>query len=123
MEKQLDCIKAIPPSLRVLHIDATSDLVKLTKRQLDVYVDIDIKQILNYFCVLKNIHKNGKEKGSSALIGEMVTSKQDANEIECFLRTLRFNFCFCFPNEKFYFRLDCCRLFVGPNSRGIQCYK
>ena len=55
-------------------IDATSDQVKLTKRQLDVYVDIDIKQILNYFCVLKNIHKNGKEKGSSALIGEMVSS-------------------------------------------------
>jgi len=105
MEKQLDCIKAISPDLRVLHIDATSDLVKLTKRQLDVYIDIDFKQILNYFCVLKNIHKNKREKGSSVLVGEMVSSKQDTNEIECFLRTLRFNFCLCYPNDKFYFRL------------------
>jgi hypothetical protein len=105
MEKQLDCIKAIPPSSRILHIDATSELVTLTKRQLEVYVDIKMGAILNYFCVLKNMQKEKGQNGSTALIGEMVTSKQGTNEIECFLRTLRFNYSLCYPNDAFYFRL------------------
>ena len=38
---QLECIKALKPSKRMLYLDATSSLVSLNSKQINKYFDVD----------------------------------------------------------------------------------
>jgi hypothetical protein len=38
---QLECIKALKPSKRMLNLDATSSLVSLNSKQINKYFDVD----------------------------------------------------------------------------------
>ena len=46
-EKQLECINKILPKNRILHVDATGGLVKITKNMRDY------PQLLNYVLLMK----------------------------------------------------------------------
>ena len=46
-EKQLECINKIYPKNRILHVDATGGLVKITKNMRDY------PQLLNYVLLMK----------------------------------------------------------------------
>jgi hypothetical protein len=86
-ETQLLCLKNIPYQHRVIHIDATGQLVRIPRH------DASYKRLLNYFILLKDLReiKNCKigTKTKSALISEMVSSEHDSYRITDFLNHLK----------------------------------
>ena len=60
-EKQLDCLHRTPYEHRILHIDATGNMVKVPNRM--------YKRILNYSLLVKNFSLNGQDESCFNLVG------------------------------------------------------
>ncbi|CAF0871885.1 unnamed protein product [Brachionus calyciflorus] len=82
-EKQITSIDLIPPENRILHIDATGQFVRITG-------PYKYKQPFNHFALLKDSRSMGYVGSKSLLVGEMLSTRQDTDQIFKFQKKLTF---------------------------------
>lgn len=95
-EQQIKVLHSIPAEQRVLHIDATGQLVYVAK-----YMK-KYPKIMNYAFIVKD-SLNLEEFG--LLINETITSRQDAYSIGDMLRLFKFNYLSIYPNAGRIFQM------------------
>jgi hypothetical protein len=82
-EMQIRLLKTIPYERRLLHIDATSKLVKIRKYMRDY------PAIFNYAMIVKDVSRLKDKKHTGILVNEMVTSRHSTQQIEEMLHSFQ----------------------------------
>ena len=82
---QLECLNNTPDVDRVLHLDATGSLVKLSNNQ-----DVLNKRVLNYICMVKN-YKLVNQEASKFQLGKFILNFIRIELIEFILNAFEFS--------------------------------
>ena len=84
-ESQLAVIKNMPPERRILHVDSSGGLCKITNKMNDQY-----QQLMNYVFLIKDASDLDNIPG--VMVNEVITSRQDTCRIGEMFHLLKHNF-------------------------------